>query len=72
MVDGEQEFVVQYLLCRRRVRRGQGFSTEYLVRWAGYRPEDNAWHNMKDLGNARELVEDFERQTCDKEEAMLP
>ena len=42
VVDGEQEFVVECLFQRRKIRRGRGFSTEYLVRWAGYGPEDNA------------------------------
>ena len=72
IVDGEQEFVIERLLRRRKIRRGRGFSTEYLVRWAGYRPEDDAWYNIKDLGNAKELVEDFERRTREEEEAVLP
>lgn len=37
-----------------------------------YGPEDDAWYNIKDLGNAKELVEEFERQICEEEEAMLP
>ena len=63
MVDGEPEFDIERLLQKRRVRRGRGWSTEYLVRWSGYGPEDDAWYNVKDLVNAAELVSKFEEES---------
>ena len=53
MVDGEPEYEIERLLRKRRVRRGRGHSTEFLVRWVGYGPEHDAWYNVKDLGGAR-------------------
>lgn len=45
---------------------------EYLVRWLGYGPEYDNWINVKDLGNARELVEGFERDDRKDQETALP
>ena len=63
LVEGEPEFAIDRLLRKRRIRRGRGWSTEYLVRWTGYGPEDDAWYNIKDLGNAAELVREFEERS---------
>jgi len=30
-----------------------------LVRWKGFTAEHNSWKKEKDLGNAREVVEEF-------------
>ena len=62
MVDGEPEYEIERLLRKRRVRRGRGYFTEYLVRWVGYGPEHDAWYNIKDLGSAMELVREFDRE----------
>ena len=66
MVDGQEEWVIEKLLERRRIRRGRGFATQYLVRWMGFGPEHDTWYNLRDLDNARELVDDFDnRQPAD-------
>ncbi|KAF6240570.1 hypothetical protein HO173_001240 [Letharia columbiana] len=41
-------------------RRGKGHSVEYLARWKGYGPEYDQWYNVKQLGDAPELVKDYE------------
>ena len=53
-------FKLDRLLNKRTIRRGRGWSTEYLIRWKGYGPEFNQWYNVKDLENAIELVEEYE------------
>jgi len=35
---------------------------KFLVRWKGYTAEENTWENRENLGNAKELVEEFERK----------
>ena len=39
VVDGEDEYQVEKLVRKRRIRRGRGWSTQYLIRWRGYGPE---------------------------------
>ena len=38
------------------------FTTEYLIHWLSYGPEFNSWVNIKDLGNARNLMNKFEQE----------
>lgn len=37
-------------------------STEYEVEWKGFGPEHNRWYRMDMLENARDLVDDFEKE----------
>ena len=37
-VDGEREHEIDRLLDKRVIRKGRGFSTQYLARWVGYGP----------------------------------
>ena len=32
------------------------------MRWKGYTAEGDTWENRENLGNAKELVEEFERK----------
>lgn len=59
--DEADSYEIEKLLDKREVRRGRGVSTEYLVRWAGYGPEHDAWYNVKDLEDSKDLVDDYER-----------
>ena len=43
IVDGDIEYVIEKLLRKRRVRKGRGWLTQYLIRWKGYGPEYNTW-----------------------------
>ncbi|KAL8915051.1 MAG: hypothetical protein Q9171_000491 [Xanthocarpia ochracea] len=56
--------------CTIFTARGTGFSTEYLVPWKGYGPEFDQWYNVKDLENARGLVDEYEQQMTAAYEAM--
>ena len=35
---------------------------KFLVRWKEYTAEEDTWENRENLGNAKELVEEFERE----------
>ena len=61
VIDGEDEYEVEKLLQKRSIRRGRGWSTQYLVRWLGYGPEDDTWETESELRrNASEMIDTFE------------
>ena len=49
---------MEKILNKRTIREKEKF----LVRWKGYMAEEDTWENRENLGNAKELVEDFERE----------
>jgi len=49
---------MEKILNKRTVRRKEKF----LVRWKGYTAEEDTWKNRENLRNAKELVEEFERE----------
>ena len=59
--DEYKSWEIQRLLNRRVTRRGRGYSVQYLVRWKGYGPEYDTWYRVKDLDNAKDLVEEYDR-----------
>ena len=64
-IDGEDgHYEISKVLDKRTRRRGLGQSIEYLIQWTGYGPEDNTWMNVKDLGNAEDLVKDYEQRVA--------
>ena len=58
IIKGEEEFEVEKILNKRMVRGKEKF----LVRWKGYTAEEDIWENRENLENAKELVEEFERE----------
>ena len=65
-VEGDNEYWKSYeierLLDRRVTKKGQGQSVEYLVRWKGWGPEWDQWMALKNLGNAQEMVDDYNKE----------
>ena len=47
--DGEEVFVIEYVVARKTA--GRGFM--HLVKWAGYPPEDNSWGGSYDRCSPR-------------------
>ena len=43
MVDNQDEYHVERLIRKRRIRRGRGWSTQYLIRWRDYGLEHDIW-----------------------------
>ena len=44
-----EEYEVEKLLDRRIIKKGRGYSTQYLIRWLGYSPEHDQWYRIQDL-----------------------
>ena len=40
------------------------------MRWKGYMAEEDTWENRENLGNAKELVEEFERKYREEAEEL--
>jgi len=57
-IQGEMEYEVEKILSKRKRYR----KVEYLVRWKGYTAKEDTWEKEGNLGNAREAVEDYERE----------
>jgi len=66
IIKGEEEFEVEKILNKRVVQRKEKF----LVRWKGYTAEEDTWENRENLGNAKELVEEFEREYREEAEEL--
>ena len=66
IIKEEKEFKVEKILNKRMVRGKEKF----LVRWKGYTVEEDTWENRENLGNAKELVEEFEREYEEKVEKL--
>ena len=43
---------------------------KFLVRWKGYMAEEDMWENRENLRNAKELVEEFEREYGEEVEEL--
>jgi len=66
IIEGEEEFEVERILNKRVVREMEKF----LVRWKGYTAEEDTWESRENLGNAKELVEEFERKYGEEAEEL--
>jgi len=58
IIEGEEEWEVERILNKRWVRG----KDKYLVRWKGFTAESNTWEGRENLENAKEAVEEFERE----------
>jgi len=66
IIKGEEEFEVEKILNKRTVREKEKF----LVRWKGYVVGEDTWKNRENLENAKELVEEFEREHGEEVEEL--
>ena len=55
-IKGVEEWKIEKILNKRKIRGVE----KYLVRWKGFTAEHNTWKRKEDLGNAREVLEEFE------------
>jgi len=62
-IDREKKYEVEKILNRRDMREKQ----KYLVRWKGYIAEEDTWERLENLGNAIDLVEEFEKESGGEE-----
>jgi len=66
IIEGEEEFEVEKILNKRVVRGKEKF----LVRWKGYMAKGDTWESRENLENAKELVEEFEREYREEAEEL--
>ena len=46
-------------ILNKRIVQGK---EKFLVRWKGYTVEEDTWESRENLGNVKELVEEFEKE----------
>ena len=54
-IEGVKEWEIEKILNKRKIREVD----KYLVRWKGFTVEHDTWERKEDLGNAREVLEEF-------------
>jgi len=64
VIKGEEEWEVEKIMNKRQVRGRD----KYLVRWKGCMAEEDTWESRKNLKNASNLVEEFEKEYEREEE----
>ena len=58
IIEGEEEWEVERILNKRRVRG----KDKYLVRWKGFTAESDTWEERENLRNAKEAIKEFEEE----------
>jgi len=58
IVEREEEDKMEKILNKRKVQE----KDKFLVRWKGYIAEADTWEERENLGNAKELVEEFKKE----------
>jgi len=54
-------------ILNKRVVRGK---EKFLVRWKGYTVEEDTWESKENLENAKELVDEFEKEYGEEVEEL--
>jgi len=58
IIEGEEEWEVERILSKRKVRG----KDKYLVRWKGFMAESDTWEGRENLENAKKAIEEFEKE----------
>jgi len=58
IIKGEEEWKVEHILNKRKVRG----KDKYLVHWKGFTAESDTWEGRENLENAQEAIKEFERE----------
>jgi len=66
IIEGKEEFEVEKILNKQVVQGKEKF----LVQWKGYTAEGDTWESRENLENAKELVEEFEREYREEAEEL--
>ncbi|KAF8711757.1 hypothetical protein RHS03_01652, partial [Rhizoctonia solani] len=69
-IEGEEEFEVEQIIDSKQ-QRGKWF---YLIKWKGYRPEDNSWEPEELLEHSQEEIQRFNKsrlkKACDSAKSL--
>ena len=57
-IKGAEEWEIEKILNKKKIREVD----KYLVWWKGFTAEHDTWMREKDLGNAREVLEEFKER----------
>jgi len=57
-IEGKEEWEVERILNKRKVRE----KDKYLVCWKGFTAESDTWEGRENLENAKEAIEEFEKE----------
>jgi hypothetical protein len=60
--EDEPSYEIERLIRHRHKGAGANRRREYLAKWKGYGNEHNAYYDTKDLSEAKELVEEYDRK----------
>jgi len=55
-IEGVEEWEIEKILNKRKIKGVD----KYLVRWKRFTVEHDTWERREDLGNVREVLEEFE------------
>jgi len=58
IIEGEEEWEVKRILNKQQIRG----KDKYLVRWKGFTAESDIWEEKENLENAKEAIEEYERE----------
>ena len=58
VVEGEEEWKVEKILNKRKIRG----KDKFLVRWKGFMAEGDTWESRENLQNAGDLLREFEEE----------
>ena len=58
IIEEEEEWEVEHILNKRKVRG----KDKYLVHWKGFTVESDTWEGRENLENAKEAIEEFEKE----------
>jgi len=58
IIEGEEEWEVERILNKRRVRG----KDKFLVRWKEFTAESDTWEGRENLENAKEAIKEFEKE----------
>ncbi len=71
LINDEEEFEIEEILDSRprTICRGRGKKAykviDYFVKWKGWTCKHNSWVAEDEMGNAQEVIEEYERRTSD-------
>ena len=58
IIEEEEEWEVERILNKQQIRE----KDKYLIQWKEFTAKSDTWKGIKNLGNAKEVVEEFERE----------